>query len=140
MSTYNKEYYAQRREQILASRRERYKNDPAYREAVRMARQRSTLRELETRAKRPENYVADLAMVLEDLEITVWRFREWLKNSYIPQPVIFGKKFWFTSTQVFLLQKLSAFFGTTGKRLTRRERAALQLLTDEIIVNWTNEN
>lgn len=139
MSTYQKEYYASKKSSILASRKERYKTDSAYRDTIKKARQRSTDKVKMALSKKPAKYTTDLTEVLETLDITVWRFREWLKNEYFPKPAMFGKKFWFTTSQLALLVKLRSFFLNTGRRLTRAERAAIEILSDEIAVNWIND-
>lgn len=139
MSEYHKNYYQSKRDQILLARKERYDNDPAYREQLRLARQRQAKKQQAAAPKRDVKYQHDLEAVLTDLDITVWQFREWLKRGYLPSPYKFGKKFWFTAPQLELLRQLSNFFLASGKRLSRAERAQLQVVVDVVALNWNEE-
>lgn len=134
-SEYFARWYEEHKDELSQKRKQRYANDPEYRQKALDARKK----QLEAnRGLSPLNpaYTTTFSEAAEELGITIWRLRNWRKNHYFPEPYPYGKFLYFTDRQMALLSKLNEFIGEKP-RLGKEDKGTLEELTNFIFANWS---
>lgn len=128
-------WYANHKEQLSEKRKQRYKNDPVYRQACldRKAKQSQS-----TKAEPVDPmYTHNFTQAAEQLGVSLWTLRSWRTAGYFPEPHEHNKGLFFTANQVALMSKLAEFFQGKSRNLTDEQKAELQNLSDLIRANWS---
>lgn len=133
-SEYFAKWYGNNKEQLSDKRKERYHNDPVYRQQV-LASRAKHLEKIRVLTSLNPAYTTTFSEAAEELGITLWRMRNWRTNHYFPEPFQHGKFLYFTDSQVALLRKLNEFMGDKP-RLSKDDRHTLDDLTNFIFSNW----
>jgi hypothetical protein len=128
-------WYKNHKHELAEKRRERYQNDPEYRQKA-LDRKAKQLEKHRALNQRPAGYNHTLQDMAKHLDVTVWTLREWRKKDYFPEPMKVGRNLLFTDTQLGLLGALQQFLKEHGKRLSRASREKLQDVTNFIHANW----
>lgn len=134
MSKAFKEWYAENKQAVSQKRKERYQNDPEYRQKV-LARA-AAHREKTGGESIPHGYSKCFADAAEHLGITLWQLRWWREKNYFPEPHDHQGKKWFTENQLALIGQLQSFLSGAGRRINRSERENLESLISLIYGNW----
>jgi hypothetical protein len=129
-------WYSKNKQKLSEKRKERYKNDPVYREKALERRKEQIKRTPKLKDSRPDVYTFSFTQTAEALEISTWRLRSWRDNDYYPEPYKHGREMWFTQQQVYLLKDVVKFFDKNGPRLTKEAEEELQELVAFVAVNW----
>lgn len=130
-------WYEANKDQLSASRKKRYAEDPAYRKKalaqaaanrIKRAKGKPVKKELSTH---PYTQL-EAAAVLGMANVTV---REWMLKGYFPRPKMFKRMFVFTNNQLTLLEKLRDFLREKGTKVGVNSDEFADLLAF-IKVNW----
>jgi hypothetical protein len=127
-------WYEKNKDVLSAKRKERYQNDPVYRQQQLENRRRQLAKQRGVSPLDPA-YTTTFSEAAEELGITLWRLRNWRNNSYFPEPHSYGKFLYFTDNQVGLLKKLAQFIADKP-RLNADDKDKLQDLVQFIYGNW----
>lgn len=123
------DWYDQNKQALSEKRKERYRTDPAYRQAIieRTAARRQSLKH----EPRTGQSVAD---VCDIIDVTPWTISRWKTHGYFPVQNLRGYQF--TPHQMELLGLLSKFFSSNQKRLPVAKKTELEQLVQVIHHNW----
>lgn len=135
-----KEYYEKNREKIAEKRKQKYRDDPEYREEARRRAKEYKVQNPVSRATVvvPEKYTMTLVEAAAQLDVNISTLRDWMKLGMFPKPALYGNVYYLTESQFGLLQKLAEFISTYGARTALRS-AEFAGLKDLITVNWEQE-
>ncbi|QIN95218.1 transcriptional regulator [Stenotrophomonas phage vB_SmaS_DLP_3] len=127
-------WYAKNREKLLRQRREKYRTEPAFRQAAlaRSARQRKD------RVVPSDDLAYTFGEVAQMLEVTTVTLRSWKKKDYFPEPSRHGNTVVFSKEQVSLLMSLRAVFVKHSWNMRPDEaKVELQNTISLIYANWS---
>lgn len=104
MSDSSDRWYKDNKMRVSAERKEKYANDPEYREQVKRRSQK-------WRDDQPidpvlEDYPHSLEDVLRKLGMKYWQLKEWQKKAYFPEPFKLNGRPYFTDNQLELLNSI----------------------------------
>lgn len=110
-------WYCKHKAEFNASRRQRYREDVAYREKQKehFHRYRKTNPPRRTLVIPPE-YAYSLGDTAQLVGVDVSTLRDWLNKEYFPRPVQFGNAFRLTEDQVNGVARIKEFFDDYGSR------------------------
>lgn len=127
-------WYESNKESLAEKRKQRYANDPEYRERAK-ANRANQLAKTRSSTPLPDRYTTTFQDAAEELGIGIWKFRHWRKNNYFPEPYQFGKYLYFTDSQIDLLGALEAYLANYP-RLPGHAKPELDNLVNLIHTNW----
>lgn len=134
MSSFKEWYDNGGNKKLSKKRKERYKNDPLYRQnAINKAADRRKLVKL---VPPPDGYVCTLEDVAKRMGCSIWTVREWRRKNYFPEPLVHKGRMMFTEQQLLMLWKLFDFFLENGKRLKEADKDKLDNLVAIVYSNW----
>lgn len=128
-----KEWYAANKERLAKKKKERYANDPEYREKAKL---RSKNRNKQKHEIPQDGFDISFADAAEALGVTLWVLREWRRKSYFPEPVVRLGSFRFNANQLELLKTLKTFFDQHGRKVRESTRQALEEKVAFVYANW----
>lgn len=137
---YNDRYYQDRKDSISQRRKERYQNDPEYRERVRARAKEYKRNNPVSRATLviPDAYSWSFPDAAEEIGVKSATLREWLIKEFFPKPKKYGPNYRFTNNQVELLRKIATYISEFGGRLGVMT-TDFQTIKDVVFVNWNEE-
>jgi len=94
------------KDKVNERRRERYANDPAYRERAKKQAAEYRREHAKGREAPPEGYSLTAAQVAEGLGVSAATLRAWREKGYYPAPKEVGGRLWFTQAQAARLGAL----------------------------------
>jgi sugar diacid utilization regulator len=129
-------WYAKNKQTYSEKRKERYKNDPAYRQACLERKAQQTAK---NKAALPAHYTQNFTEASQALGVSLYTLRSWWEADYFPEPLKHPLGRFFTDNQVSLLNTLVNFFEHNPKPLSPDQEKALQSTADMIRANWIQE-
>ena len=123
------DWYDKNKKALSDKRKERYKNDKAYREAI-IAKTASRRKANPVQAKPGQSLREACATLGVEPEIV----SRWRNSGYIPVPTL--RAYRFSASQVSLVGLLVQFFGSNTGKLTTEQKASLDELVQVINHNW----
>lgn len=131
-------WYETHKNDYNSKRREKYKQDPAYKTRV-LNTARQTRDNRRKYKEKPSVYSFTINDVADDLGITIWTLRNWRGNGYFPEPYKFNGELWFSQNQISLLSEIRDFLVHRGiKRMSAVQRDDLQPIIESIHARWQN--
>jgi hypothetical protein len=120
---------------LSRERKERYANDPVYRQTV--IDRAKAQRDKRVSEPPPLGYDFTMAEAAEHVGVTIWTLREWRKKNYFPEPMDYKGKKLFTNGQLTLLGKIKDFLTSCGTRMSKSHKEQLDNVVGLIYSNWS---
>jgi MerR HTH family regulatory protein len=133
-SSYYRVWYEKNKQRLSRERKERYANDPEFRERVKEASKRRRHRVPTPPVPPDAPFSSSQAAKLAGIGIST--LREWRSKEYFPEPKHHNGALWFTEKQVLLLKNLKEFFRVYGKRPGKIKRDQLKEVVAFIRDHW----
>jgi predicted DNA-binding transcriptional regulator AlpA len=128
-------WYAKNRQMISENRRQRYAQDPEYRQRALEASRRRRRGERGL-TKPPEGAPISFAQAAEHIGVSVSTLHEWRRKKLFPEPTHYGGRIWFSETQVSQLKKLREFFTANGRKPRSIKMERLKNVVTSIYADW----
>lgn len=135
MSTFKNWYDSGGAEKLSKARRQKYANDPVYRQKVLDRAAKDRKNKIVTPA--PEGFTITMNEAADKLGCSVWVLREWRRKNYFPEPLQHKGKILFNEHQMLQLWELHGFFLINGIRVKEEHKEKLDNLVSLIYSNWT---
>jgi hypothetical protein len=128
-----RKWYEKNKERLSAKRKQRYADDPEYRQrAIERSRRH---RRGESPAPLPADGVSFPEAALR-VGVGISTLREWRSKGWFPEPTRHNHAFWFAEAQLQLLIKLKEFLRKYKMRLDTYQRDEFNQLREFIQANW----
>jgi hypothetical protein len=130
-----REWYAKNKEQLSEKRKQRYAQDPEYRERA-MEASRKYRHDQSTPIVPPSDAPISFAEAADRIGRHVSTLHEWRRKKYFPEPKHYSSRLWFGEGQVLLLTKLKEFLRANGRKPRSIKLERLKKVVAFIEVNW----
>jgi predicted DNA-binding transcriptional regulator AlpA len=127
-------WYAKNKHRLSQERKQRYAQDPEYRQRALEASRRRRRGESTLRT-RPEGFIS-FSEAKERIGVSLSALYEWKKREYFPEPKVHSGRFWFSEKQVLLLTKLKEVIRVYGKRRGKVKQHQLKEMVTLIGASW----
>jgi hypothetical protein len=132
-------WYESHKTDFNFERRNRYHNDPLYRQAVLAQARKSREERRKSGVVKPETYSWKLPDVASYLGITLWTLRNWRQNNYYPEPARYNSELWFTEQQVKLLGGIATYFQVHNiRRMSAIQKKEMEEIVAGVHSTWGN--
>lgn len=129
-------WYRKNRGVLSDRRKEKYKNDPVYREQAK-TRSKNYRQDKASAERIPAEYTHTLAKAAEALGVSISRIRDWGAKGYYPSPKRIRGYFYFTDRQIGLIRdQVKTCFDRHGTHTTRYHRDELDTAVSLVFANW----
>jgi hypothetical protein len=128
-------WYAKNKERLSHERRQRYAQDPKYRQRA-LEASRSRRHGERGLTTTPEDAPISFAQAAERIGRHVSTLHEWRRKKYFPEPKHYSSRLWFGEGQVLLLTKLKEFLRANGRKPRSIKLERLKKVVAFIEVNW----
>lgn len=135
MATF-KTWYAnpQNRAKLNERRRNRYREDPEFREKARLYQDEYRR---SRRGEKPQFTGYTREQVCEELGISPWTFNSWRNKGFFPEPTKVNGRVQISEHQRNLIGLIAEFHRGHGPRLSAQGKAQLDHIVDIVLNNWS---
>lgn len=134
---YYKGWYENNKQDLLAERRKRYKNDPEYRKQMRLnARLRREEVKRQSQQTKPDSCVHLLKDVCAEVDLSVASFHTMVHNAYIPPATVWKRKAYLSDQQKDLLTRLVQSIANKDRKALSHPSPETEAILAEIKTNW----
>jgi hypothetical protein len=130
-----REWYTKNKEQLSEKRKQRYAQDPEYRERA-MEASRKYRHDQSTPIVPPSDAPISFAEAADRIGRHVSTLHEWRRKKLFPKPKHYGGRLWFSEKQVLLLTKLKEVIRVYGNRRGKAKQHQLKEMVASIGANW----
>jgi hypothetical protein len=128
-------WYAKNRQILSETRKQRYAQEPEYRQRQLEASKRYRRGERSLRTL-PDDAPISFVQAAERIGRHESTLHEWRRKKLFPEPKHYGRRLWFSEKQVLLLTKLKEVIRVYGNRRGKVKQHQLKEMVTSLETNW----